>query len=77
MTKLPRDISADLLIGRLSRLGFAVVRQRGSHMKLHTAERNGQSIWIPRHYPIATGTLHTVLKGVAAHFDMTLADLLH
>lgn len=32
--KLPRDVSGDDLSGRLSLLGYAVVRQSGSHMRL-------------------------------------------
>jgi predicted RNA binding protein YcfA (HicA-like mRNA interferase family) len=32
--KLPRGISADRLIRALERLGYTVIRQKGSHIRL-------------------------------------------
>lgn len=77
MTKLPRDLSADELLTRLRRLGYTALRQRGSHMTLYTPERSGHRAWVPHHDPISPGTLRSVLGDIAAHYDMTLGELLH
>jgi len=75
MTKLPRDLSASVLVERLRRLGYSVVRQHGSHMTLFTAEHGGHRAWVPKHNPIAPGTLSSVLKDIAAHFSINVDEL--
>jgi predicted RNA binding protein YcfA (HicA-like mRNA interferase family) len=42
----------------LNRFGFQVVRQRGSHMVLRKEDK---IISVPRHSPIAMGTLREIL----------------
>jgi predicted RNA binding protein YcfA (HicA-like mRNA interferase family) len=36
--KLPRNLDANDLIKALSRIGYAVVRQTGSHIRLHCGD---------------------------------------
>jgi predicted RNA binding protein YcfA (HicA-like mRNA interferase family) len=58
MPKLP-VISAMQAIRTLERLGFSVVRQRGSHIVL----RKGSSgCVVPNHHELKVGTLSGVLK---------------
>lgn len=58
MTKLPRLSGADL-VAALEKLGFEVVRQRGSHMVLR---RGASGCVVPNHRELKTGTLSGVLK---------------
>jgi len=64
MARLPRVSGAET-IGALERLGFAVVRQRGSHVILR---RDVIGCVVPNHRELKTGTLAGVLKqaGVSA-----------
>lgn len=64
MPSLPRVSGADV-IRALERLGFSVVRQRGSHVVLRRA---ASGCVVPNHRELKTGTLAGVLKqaGVSA-----------
>lgn len=58
MPKLP-VISGTEAIKALERLGFSVVRQRGSHIVL----RKGSSgCVVPNHHELKVGTLNGILK---------------
>lgn len=56
--KLPRDLSGKKVIRALQRLGFEVVTQKGSHVRL---ERGHRKITVPNHLSIAPGTLGNIL----------------
>jgi predicted RNA binding protein YcfA (HicA-like mRNA interferase family) len=58
MPSLPRVSGADA-IRALERLGFVVVRQRGSHIVLR---RGSVGCVVPNHRELKTGTLSGVLK---------------
>ena len=58
MPKLPR-ISGQEAIQILGRLGFQVVRQRGSHVVMRRGETG---CVIPRHDELAIGTLRGALR---------------
>lgn len=76
--KIPRDISAPELIRALRLLGYQATRQDGSHIRLTTNVEGTHHITIPNHRPLKTGTLlGGVLKPVAAHHQMTVAELLN
>jgi predicted RNA binding protein YcfA (HicA-like mRNA interferase family) len=62
--KLPRDVDAAELIKALSRIGYRIVRQSGSHIRLQCAEPS-HSITIPNHRPLRIGTLASILADVA------------
>ena len=63
--KLPRGVSADRLIRALERLGYAVIRQKGSHVRLLHQGPPVHSISVPLHNPLKTGTFHGILADVA------------
>ena len=58
MPKLPR-VSGAAVVRALERLGFVVMRQRGSHMVLR---RGSTGCVVPDHRELKTGTLAGVLK---------------
>ena len=64
MPRLPR-VSGAQVVRALERLGFAVARQRGSHIMLR---RGSTGCVVPNHRELKTGTLAGVLKqaGVSA-----------
>jgi predicted RNA binding protein YcfA (HicA-like mRNA interferase family) len=63
--KLPRGVSADRVILALEHLGYGVIRQKGSHVRLRHTGPPVHTITIPLHNPLKTGTLHGILSGVA------------
>jgi predicted RNA binding protein YcfA (HicA-like mRNA interferase family) len=64
VARLPR-ISGAEAVRRLERLGFAVVRQRGSHIIMR---RGGVGCVVPAHRELKVGTLAGVLRqaGISA-----------
>lgn len=74
--KLPRNLTGRQLGRRLKKLGYEVVNQEGSHIKLRT-DRDGRcSISIPDHAPLKVGTLRDILNDVAAHHRLSRNELL-
>jgi predicted RNA binding protein YcfA (HicA-like mRNA interferase family) len=70
MKKIPRNLSGQVLIRKLKKLGYIPTRQVGSHIRL-TSENNGvHNITIPNHSPLKIGTLSGILKEIADHFKL-------
>jgi predicted RNA binding protein YcfA (HicA-like mRNA interferase family) len=60
--KLPQ-VSGKETIRALQRLGFVIVRQRGSHVKLRKPTSDGEiDCVVPMHSKLAIGTLHSILR---------------
>lgn len=60
---MPKLYSAKELIKRLKRLGFTIVSQKGSHIKLRgLREGKLETAIVPNHKEIALGTLGSILK---------------
>jgi len=75
--KVPRDIGADELVRAMRILGYESVRQDGSHIRLTTTTNGTHHVTVPNHRPLKTGTLlGGVLKPIAAHHNLTVAQLL-
>ncbi len=74
--KLPRDLSSDDLIKKLSKLGYEITRQTGSHIRVTTSENGTHQITIPAHNPIKIGTLNNILRDVAQHLNLSKNELL-
>lgn len=78
--RLPRNIGGGELANLLSRYGYAVTRQTGSHLRLATVEQGEHHLTIPNHDPLKTGTLNGIIGDVAEHFgiskDKVLRELL-
>jgi predicted RNA binding protein YcfA (HicA-like mRNA interferase family) len=74
--KLPRDLSGQDLAQRLSRLGYSVTRQTGSHLRLTTQEHGEHHLTIPSHPALRVGTLARILGEVAEHFQIDRTDVI-
>jgi predicted RNA binding protein YcfA (HicA-like mRNA interferase family) len=74
--RLPRDLSGAALAQALSRLGYEMTRQTGSHLRLTKREGGEHHITIPRHDPLRLGTLSAILGDVAARARLTREQLL-
>lgn len=75
--RLPRDVGGEDLAERLSKFGYSVTRQAGSHLRL-TSTWNGKEhhVTIPNHKPLRLGTLNSVLTEIAAYLEMEKEDLI-
>ena len=77
--RLPRGVSAERLIRVLERLGYGVIRQKGSHVRLRHDGPPAHTITVPLHNPLKTGTLGGILSEVALKRSIpveSIADLL-
>jgi predicted RNA binding protein YcfA (HicA-like mRNA interferase family) len=73
--KLPRGVSADRVIRALARLGYDVIRQKGSHARLRHEGPPVHTITIPMHDSLKTGTLHGILSEVAQMRSITIDSI--
>lgn len=73
--KLPRGVSADRLIRVLEHLGYRVVRQKGSHIRMKLEGPPPHFITVPQHRPLKTGTLHGILSEVAQQQSIPVDQL--
>jgi predicted RNA binding protein YcfA (HicA-like mRNA interferase family) len=77
--KLPRGTSADRVVRALQRLGYAVIRQKGSHVRMRHEGPPSHAITVPLHNPLKVGMLHGILSEVAQMRSIpieSIADLL-
>lgn len=71
MTKLPQ-VSGKDTIKVLQKIGFQVVGQRGSHIKLtRTIESSKQTVTIPNHKILIKGTLR---NGILKPINLSIED---
>ena len=75
--RLPRDVSGPRLVAALRRLGYEVVRRRGSHTRVTTQCNGEHHEVVPMHRPIKVKTLSSILKSVAQHHGMIVEELIH
>ena len=62
MPKLP-NLSGKVVISKLERLGYKVVRQKGSHVRLkHSDSSFHKPITVPLHSSIKPELLHNIIK---------------
>ena len=74
--KLPRGVPADRLIRVLDRLGYRVIRQKGSHARPRNEAPPVHMITVPMHNPLKTGTLHGILAEVAQLRSITIESII-
>ena len=67
---MSRTFSGREVVKGLRRIGFVVDHQRGSHIFLHSLEKN-ISVVVPAHKELKKGTLNSILKKVG----ITVKDL--
>jgi predicted RNA binding protein YcfA (HicA-like mRNA interferase family) len=71
MTKVP-SLDYEKLINALRRDGWVVVRQKGSHIRLHKRTATEMlKLTVPAHRPIKRSTLSHILK----HARLSVEDL--
>jgi predicted RNA binding protein YcfA (HicA-like mRNA interferase family) len=75
--KLPRDLSGPQLAKALTRVGYTITRQTGSHLRLTTASPSEHHVTIPVHHPLKIGTLAAILADIAAHWEISRDELLN
>ncbi|WP_119420054.1 type II toxin-antitoxin system HicA family toxin [Desertibaculum subflavum] len=75
--KLPRDVSGTDLAHALSRVGYRVTRQTGSHIRLTNAVLEQHHVTIPAHQSLRVGTLAAILAEVASHLEISRDELLN
>jgi predicted RNA binding protein YcfA (HicA-like mRNA interferase family) len=59
----------------LEHLGYGVIRQKGSHVRLRHEGPPVHTITVPLHNPLKTGTLHGILSEVAEMRSVTIESL--
>lgn len=76
--RAPRDVSGKDLIKVLSKYGYEVVRQAGSHIRLSIALNDGvKNITIPNHDPIKLGTLMAIINYVSEQLKINKEDIIN
>jgi len=73
--RLPRDLSGRDLAKGLSKLGYKITRQTGSHLRLTTYRKGEHHITIPDHSPIRVGTLAAIVGDIARHHGVARDEL--
>jgi predicted RNA binding protein YcfA (HicA-like mRNA interferase family) len=68
MTRLPTDLSGQSLIKALTKIGFVVQRQKGSHIILRRQSPNARVV-VPNHKTLRVGTLRTILNAANLSAD--------
>lgn len=75
--KLPRELSGEDLARLLRRVGYEVVRQTGSHMRLRSVvKRVEHHVTVPAHRQLKVGTLSAILADVATYLEIDRTELL-
>jgi predicted RNA binding protein YcfA (HicA-like mRNA interferase family) len=76
--KLPRNVHGRTLADHLiRRWQYREIHQTGSHIVLRTEAPSGQTLPIPAHKPLKTGTLSAILRMVGDHKQVSRDDVLH
>ena len=69
MTKVP-SLNYPFVLAALQRAGWVVVRQRGSHIRLHRQTAEGlRKLTVPAHKPIKRSTLAKILADAELPVD--------
>ncbi|WP_072015936.1 type II toxin-antitoxin system HicA family toxin [Leptolyngbya sp. KIOST-1] len=75
--RLPRDLTGQQLAKALEKLGYAIDRQTGSHLRLTTHENGEHHVTVPNHSPIKIGTLNAILRAVTEHFELERDEVIN
>jgi len=74
--KLPRDLDGRKLASQLSRYGYQITRQTGSHIRLTSSQKGKEHhLTVPAHKELSVGTLRAILRDVASYLERDLAAL--
>ena len=73
MPKLP-ILSGDQAVRCFEKLGYHVVRQHGSHVRMqHKVDKNKKPLTIPRHKTLGKGLLRKLIRDA----DISIERLIH
>ena len=75
--KLPRDISGIDLAKKLTKYGYSLTRQRGSHMRLATNLKGKHHITIPAYKALPIDILDSILADLSEHLEIKKSVLLN
>lgn len=71
-------ISGKKLIGLLKKIGYKIIRQKGSHIRIGKKTHKGfHKITIPEHKTIAKGTINDILSDIVFWNDLSKAELIN
>lgn len=73
--KLPRSVSGADLVKGLTKLGYSVTRQKGSHIRMTTKQGGEHHVTVPNHPSVRVGTLAGILADVADHLGLERDEL--
>ena len=73
--RVPRQLSGEDLVKALSVLGYAKTRQTGSHIRVTSQIRGEHHVTVPDHKVLPLGTLKSILRDVARHFDRSSEEI--
>ena len=68
--KIPRDIGGEDLARLLSKYGYQITRQKGSHVRLTTKINGEHHITIPNHKPLKIGTISGLLTDISGYLKI-------
>jgi len=75
--RLPRDVAGHDLARALSRFGYVVTRQTGSHIRLTSKSKGTEHhVTVPAHGQLRVGTLSQILSDVAAYLELSRDELI-
>ncbi len=74
--KLPRNVSGAALVSAFERVGYSLIRQRGSHMRMHHPGPPRHLITVPGHRPMRVGTLHALITEVAQMRGLSVDEII-
>jgi predicted RNA binding protein YcfA (HicA-like mRNA interferase family) len=76
MPKLPQ-VNGLQLVKTLQSLGYSIIRQRGSHIRLRKIIASGEhSITVPKHKLVAKGTLSDIINKVSLYNNISKEELI-
>jgi predicted RNA binding protein YcfA (HicA-like mRNA interferase family) len=77
MPRVPRDISGQVLVKLLSRYGYKITRQTGSHICLTSnAQGSAHHMTVPNHEYVKIGTLNNILNDLAGSLRKSKEEII-
>ena len=75
--KIPRDVSGKQLIRVLSKYGYEVIRQSGSHIRMSISNKDGiHNTTIPNPDSLRLGTLMSIINDVSDYLGIDKQEII-
>ncbi|MDQ1266857.1 MAG: hypothetical protein QG635_2010 [Bacteroidota bacterium] len=74
--KVPRDLTGNQFAKLLSKFGYSITRQKGSHIRLTTQFSGEHHVTVPAHDPLKVGILSALLFDIANHLNISKEQLI-